>query len=60
MEKNPRSSRTASKIKTDRELAVFSETQINTFFSDKVDNLDEALSVLDEKNKLKTTNKRGS
>jgi len=47
----PRDARISSKIKTAKELPVFSEAQRKTFFSDYVDGLDEALAVLDETNK---------
>ncbi len=48
------SSRTGSKINTARELPVFSETQVNAFFSDYTESMDEALVILDEENKTRT------
>lgn len=50
MDKGKRGSRLASKIRTSEDLPVFSEAQIQTFNSDYVDSLDEALAVLDETN----------
>jgi len=55
MDSRKRAQRLASKIKTEKELPIFSEAQISTFNSDYVDSLDEALAVLDEDNKLITS-----
>lgn len=52
MKKSLRESRLDAKINSAKDLPVFSDTQIEAFYSNKVDSLDEALSVLDENNKI--------
>ncbi len=51
MEDSQKDSQVSSKIKTAQEVPVFSDAQANTFYSDTVDSLDEALAVLDETNR---------
>lgn len=52
MGKSQREDRLESKMETAKDLPIFSDAQRETFFSNKVDGLDEALAVLDETNKL--------
>ncbi len=51
MDNDRKASRLSSKIKTAKDLPVFSDAQLDTFNSIYVDDLDEALAVLDETNK---------
>lgn len=52
MGKTTREDRLESKMETTQDLPVFSEAQVETFNSNKVASLDDALSVLDETNRL--------
>lgn len=50
MDNDARFNRLQSKIKTSRDIPVFSDAQIEAFYSGSVDSLDETLAVLDETN----------
>jgi len=52
MDKDIRKSRLSSKIKTAKDIPLFSDAQIEAYNSGYVDSLDEALAVLDETNKI--------
>lgn len=52
MDTLPREKRLEAKVKTAKDLPVFSDTQLEAFYSNQVDSLDEALAVLDETNKI--------
>lgn len=61
-----RENRLEAKFKTAKDLPVFSDTQLEAFYSNQVDSLDEALAVLDENNRTAigqaknyTENKKG-
>lgn len=51
MAKLQKEKRLEAKVKTAKDLPVFSDSQLETFYSHQVDSLDEALALLDETNK---------
>ncbi len=52
MNKLPRKKQLEAKINTSKDLPVFSDTQLEAFYSTQVDSLDEALAILDETNQI--------